>query len=73
MASSTVSKISKETLDRITPEEVQALAERLETDNYASPFESLQDWHLLRAIAMQRSELAEPYVHLLDNEEFDEA
>ena len=49
------------------------LAGRLERDDYNNPFEALQDWHLLRAIAFQRQELVEPYFYLLDIETFDEA
>lgn len=56
-----------------TAEEVAILAERLERDEYNSPFEALEDWHLLRAIAFQREELIEPYIHLLDIEAYDEA
>ena len=47
--------------------------DRLERDEYNSPFEALEDWHLLRAIAFQREELIEPYIHLLDIEAYDEA
>lgn len=57
----------------LTKEDVANLAERLETDDYPSPFEALQDWHLLRAIAFQRQDLAEPYIYLLDIETYDEA
>jgi uncharacterized protein (DUF849 family) len=57
----------------LTPEDVAALAARLERDDYNDPFEGLQDWHLLRAIAFQRQELIEPYLHLLDLEAYDEA
>lgn len=57
----------------LTKEDVANLAERLETDDYSSPFEGLQDWHLLRAIAFQRQDLAEPYIYLLDIEAYDEA
>jgi uncharacterized protein (DUF849 family) len=57
----------------LTPEDVAALAARLERDDYNDPFEGLQDWHLLRAIAFQRQELIEPYLHLLDIEAYDEA
>lgn len=57
----------------LTAEEVAALATRLEQDDYANAFEGLQDWHLLRAIAFQRPELAEPYLYLLDMEAYDEA
>jgi len=52
--------------------QVAAIAERLERDDYASAFESLNDWHILRSLAFKGSELAEPYRHLLDVEAFDE-
>ena len=57
----------------LTKDDVAALADRLEQDDYTSPFEALKDWHLLRAIAFHRQELAQPYIHLLDIETFDEA
>ncbi|EDX84102.1 hypothetical protein S7335_1799 [Synechococcus sp. PCC 7335] len=57
----------------MTPEDVAQLAQRLEQDEYVTPFEGLQDWHRLRAVAFQRSELVEPYMHLLDLEAFDES
>ncbi len=64
----------------ITPERLAAfdepaiaeLARRLEDDDYPSPFDGLEDWHLLRALAIHRPELARPYVHLVDQEPFDE-
>ncbi len=64
----------------ITPERLAAfdepaiaeLARRLEEDDYPSPFAGLADWHLLRALAIHRPELARPYVHLVDQEPFDE-
>ena len=59
--------------EALTKDDVAALADRLEQDDYTSPFEALKDWHLLRAIAFHRQELAQPYVHLLDIETFDEA
>ncbi|KKI99793.1 protein IsiD [Prochlorothrix hollandica] len=65
--------ITPETIAQITETDVAQLADRLETDNYESAFESLKDWHLLRAIAFQRPELAEPYLYLLDLEDCDEA
>lgn len=65
--------ISSREIEAMTAEEVADLATRLEQDNYTSPFEGLNDWHILRAIAFQRPELVEPYVHLLDLEAFDEA
>jgi hypothetical protein len=64
----------------ITPELLEAfdeaataeLAHRLDEDDYPTPFGALQDWHLMRALAIHRPELARPYVHLVDQEPFDE-
>ena len=51
---------------------VAALARRLEEDDYPTPFAGLDDWHLMRALAIHRPDLARPYVHLVDQEPFDE-
>ena len=64
----------------VTPEQLEAfddattaeLARRLEEDDYRTPFDSLTDWHLLRALAIHRPELTLPYHHLVDQEPFDE-
>jgi Protein of unknown function (DUF2555) len=56
-----------------TPEDVEQLATRLEEDAYSNPFDGLEDWHLLRAVAFQKPELVEPYLHLLDMEAYDES
>ena len=56
-----------------TSEDVEQLAARLEEDAYSSPFDGLEDWHLLRAVAFQKPELVEPYLHLLDMEAYDES
>jgi hypothetical protein len=56
-----------------TEVEVAQLAKRLEDDEYETPFAALEDWHLLRSLAFQRPELAEPYLYLLDLEAFDES
>ena len=69
----TTLKLTKQDIVGITEEQVATLASRLEQDEYDSPFEALEDWHLLRAIAFQREELAQPYIHLLDIEAYDEA
>lgn len=66
-------KLTKQDIIGITEAEVATLASRLEQDEYATPFEALEDWHLLRAIAFQREELVQPYIHLLDIEAYDEA
>ncbi len=65
--------ISKQEIATMSVAEVAQLANRLEQDNYTNAFDGLNDWHLLRAIAFQRPELVEPYLHLLDLEPYDEA
>ena len=65
--------LSTQEISAMSAEDVASLAQRLEGDDYNNPFEALQDWHLLRAIAFQRQELAEPYLYLLDIEAYDEA
>ncbi|MDV2998664.1 MAG: hypothetical protein N5P05_000270 [Chroococcopsis gigantea SAG 12.99] len=69
----TVIDLTRQDIAGLTVEDVANLAARLERDEYSTPFEALKDWHLLRAIAFQRQELAEPYVYLLDLEAYDEA
>ena len=64
--------ISRERLADFDEEAVAALARRLEEDDYPTPFAGLQDWHLLRALAIHRPDLARPYWHLVDQEPFDE-
>lgn len=64
--------VSPEAISAITQEAVADLAKRLEQDAYETAFAGLEDWHLLRAIAFQRPELAKDYMHLLDIEPFDE-
>ena len=65
-------KISIELVNSFNEEMTFELAKRLEDENYASPFEGLKDWHLLRALAINRPELTSDYIHLLDQEPFDE-
>jgi hypothetical protein len=64
--------ISPEQLEAFDEVAIADLARRLEEDDYPTPFASLEDWHLLRALAIHRPDLAEPYVHLVDQEAFDE-
>ncbi|EKQ67796.1 Protein of unknown function (DUF2555) [Leptolyngbyaceae cyanobacterium JSC-12] len=65
--------LEKDKVGILTEADVAMLAARLEQDDYPNAFEGLNDWHLLRAIAFQRPELAEPYLYLLDMEAYDEA
>lgn len=51
---------------------VAALARRLESDDYDDAFAGLDDWHLLRSLAIHRPDLVRPYHHLIDQEAFDE-
>jgi hypothetical protein len=64
---------SEQDVAKVTEREVADLAKRLEQDEYTNPFEGLEDWHFLRAIAFQRPEMVEPYLYLLDLEAYDEA
>ena len=65
-------KISEELVNSFDEKMTLELATRLEEDNYKTPFDGLEDWHLLRALAINRPELTSDYIHLLDQEPFDE-
>ena len=65
-------KISEELVNSFNEEMTLELANRLEDDNYSTPFDGLKDWHLLRSLAINRPELTSDYIHLLDQEPFDE-
>ena len=64
--------ITPEQLESFDEASVAVLAQRLEDDDYPTPFAGLGDWHLLRALAIHRPDLTRPYVHLIDQEPFDE-
>ena len=65
-------KISEEVVKSFDEKMTLELATRLEEDNYKTPFDGLKDWHLLRALAINRPELTANFIHLLDQEHFDE-
>ena len=65
-------KISEELVNSFDEEKSLELSKRLEEDNYNNPFDGLKDWHLLRALAINRPELKSNFIHLLDQEPFDE-
>ena len=65
-------RITEELLMAFDDEQTALLAKRLEEDDYQTAFEGLDDWHLLRALAIHRPELTRPYLHLIDQEPFDE-
>ncbi|MEX0589136.1 MAG: DUF2555 domain-containing protein [Cyanobium sp.] len=64
--------ITAELIASFDEESTADLARRLDEDDYPTPFDGLQDWHLMRSLAIHRPELARPYVHLVDQEPFDE-
>jgi hypothetical protein len=68
-----VTQTNHPNVDALVEADVALLAQRLEDDDYDSPFEALTDWHFLRSVAFQRPELVEPYLYLLDLEAFDES
>ena len=72
MKSKSNNKISEELVNSFNEEMTFELAKRLEEENYVTPFDGLKDWHLLRALAINRPELTSDYIHLLDQEPFDE-
>lgn len=65
--------VSRDDLSAVTEDQVKLLANRLDADDYPNPFEGLEDWHLLRAIALERPDLVEPYGYLLEFEDCDES
>ena len=65
-------KISEKLVNSFNEEMTLELAKRLEEDNYMKPFYGLKDLHLLRALAINRPELKSDYIHLLNQEPFDE-
>ncbi|MBW4550642.1 MAG: DUF2555 domain-containing protein [Aphanocapsa sp. GSE-SYN-MK-11-07L] len=69
----TTAKLNHPDVTAFTEADVVKLAQRLDEDDYETPFAALEDWHLLRSLAFQRPELAEPYLHLLDLEAYDES
>ena len=65
-------KIIQELVNSFNKEMTLQLAKRVEEVNYINLFDDLKDLHLPRAIVINRPELATNYIHLLDQEPFDE-
>ena len=65
-------QISEEIVNSFNEEMTLKFSKRLEEDNYNTPFDGLKDWHLPNALEINRPELTTNYVHLLDQEPFDE-
>ena len=65
-------QINEELVNSFDEEMTLELAKRLEEDNYNTPFDGLKGWHLQRALAINSPELLTNFIHLLDQEPFDE-
>jgi len=65
-------QISEELVNSCDEEMNLELAKKLEEDKYKTPFDGFKEWHLLRALAIKRAELTTNYIHLLDQEPFNE-
>ena len=72
MKSTNHNKISEEIVNSFNEEMPFDFGKTLEDENYASPFDGLKNLHLLRALAINRPELTTNYIHLLNQEPFDE-
>ena len=65
-------KISEESINSFHEKNSLDFAQRLEEDNYPTSFDGLKDWNLLWVLTIKRPELSSDYIHLLDQEPFDE-
>ena len=64
-------KINQEQVNSFDAEMTLELAKRLGEENHNNPFDGLKIGHLLEALAINRPKLTN-YMHLLDQESFDE-
>ena len=65
-------EISEELVNSFDEVMTLELAKTLEEDEHSTPFDILKDWRLLRAHAINRPDSTTNYIHLLDQEPFDE-
>ena len=65
-------KIRKKQVNFFDEEITLEIAKRLEEDTFNTSFGGLNEAHLLRALAINKPELITNYIHLLDQESFDE-
>ena len=64
--------IFEEPLNEFDEEKNFVLAKRLEDENYAKPSHELKNWYLVRTFEINRYKLTSNYIHLLEQEQFDE-
>ncbi len=65
-------KIFKKPLFSSFEEGTFELAKTLEGKNYVKPFYVFKNWNLVRTFATNRYKLISDYIHLLEEEQFDE-
>ena len=65
-------KIFKKPLYSSNEEGTFELAKTLEEKNYVKPFNVFKNWNLVRTFATTRDRLISDYIHLLEQEQFDE-
>ena len=65
-------KIIGEPLHYFYKEETFELPKKLGEKNYAVPFKVLKNYNLIRTSAINKYKLTSNYIHLLEQEQFDE-
>ena len=65
-------KIFKKPLYSSYEEGTFELAKRFREKNYVKPFNVFKNWNLVRTFATNRYELTSDFIHLLEQEQFDE-
>ncbi|MFL2879820.1 DUF2555 domain-containing protein [uncultured Prochlorococcus sp.] len=65
-------KISKKYLYSSYEEGTFELVKTLGLKNYVKPFNLFKNWNLVRTFATNRYKLISDYIHLLEQEQFDE-
>ena len=65
-------KIFKKPLYSFFEEGTLELAKTLGEKNYVKPFNVFKNWNLVRTFATNRYKLISDYIHLLEQEQFDE-
>tara|TARA_B100000886_G_scaffold322085_1_gene264807 strand:- start:56 stop:277 length:222 start_codon:yes stop_codon:yes gene_type:complete len=65
-------KINEELVNYFDEEMTFGLDKKQAEDKYNTPFDDLKELHLLKAFAIKRPESKTNYIHLLNQEPFDE-
>ena len=72
MLFTSVNRIFKKPLYSFYEEGTFELAKTLEEKNYVKPFNVFKNWNLVRNFATTTYKLISDYIHLLEQEQFDE-